>query len=461
MKRILIKNLLNSETAADRIRVSGWVRTRRDSKGFSFLEVNDGSCLKNLQVIVDEAVPAFSQLKDVATGAAVDIEGALVDSPGAGQKWEVRAESLRLLGSADPETFPLQKKRHTDEFLRTIAHLRPRTNKYGALFRIRSESAFAVHRFFRDRGFYYLHSPILTGSDCEGAGEMFRVTTLPLCPPPPAEGDSPFAADFFGKEASLTVSGQLEAELFACALGNVYTFGPTFRAENSNTPRHAAEFWMIEPEMAFADINDNMDLAEDLVKAMTTHVLENCRDDIELFAKFVDKHLMASLETIVAEPYVRLPYADAVDILKTSRRTFEFPVDFGVDLQTEHERFLCEDHFKKPVIVYNYPREIKAFYMRLNDDEKTVAAMDLLVPRVGELVGGSQREERHATLERRILENGMTLEAYWWYLDIRRFGSVPHAGFGLGFERFLMMATGVTNIRDVIPFPRTPKHLEF
>jgi len=461
MKRILIKNLLNSETAADRIRVSGWVRTRRDSKGFSFLEVNDGSCLKNLQVIVDEAVPAFSQLKDVATGAAVDIEGALVDSPGAGQKWEVRAESLRLLGSADPETFPLQKKRHTDEFLRTIAHLRPRTNKYGALFRIRSESAFAVHRFFRDRGFYYLHSPILTGSDCEGAGEMFRVTTLPLCPPPPTEGDSAFAADFFGKEASLTVSGQLEAELFACALGNVYTFGPTFRAENSNTPRHAAEFWMIEPEMAFADINDNMDLAEDLVKAMTAHVLENCRDDIELFAKFVDKHLMASLETIVAEPYVRLPYADAVDILKTSGRTFEFPVDFGVDLQTEHERFLCEDHFKKPVIVYNYPREIKAFYMRLNDDEKTVAAMDLLVPRVGELVGGSQREERHATLERRILENGMTLEAYWWYLDIRRFGSVPHAGFGLGFERFLMMATGVTNIRDVIPFPRTPKHLEF
>jgi len=461
MKRILIKNLLNCETAADRIRVSGWVRTRRDAKGFSFLEVNDGSCLKNLQVIVDEGVPAFSQLKDVATGAAVDIEGSLVESPGAGQKWEVRADVLRLLGRADPETFPLQKKRHTDEFLRTIAHLRPRTNKYGALFRIRSESAFAAHRFFRERGFYYLHSPILTGSDCEGAGEMFRVTTLPLRPPPPVEGEGPFAADFFGKEASLTVSGQLEAELFACALGNVYTFGPTFRAENSNTPRHAAEFWMIEPEMAFADINDNMDLAEDLVKAMTTHVLQNCRDDIELFAKFVDKHLMASLETIVAEPYVRLPYADAVDVLKTSGRTFEFPVEFGVDLQTEHERFLCEDHFKKPVIVYNYPREIKAFYMRLNDDEKTVAAMDLLVPRVGELVGGSQREERYETLERRILENGMTLETYWWYLDIRRFGSVPHAGFGLGFERFLMMVTGVTNIRDVIPFPRTPKHLEF
>ena len=461
MKRTLIKNVLNSRTAIDRLRVNGWVRTRRDSKGFSFLEVNDGSCLKNLQVIVDEAVPAFSQLKDVATGAAVEIQGALVESPGAGQKWEVKASGVRLLGPADPETYPLQKKRHTDEFLRTIAHLRPRTNKYGALFRIRSESAFAVHRFFRDRGFYYLHSPIITGSDCEGAGEMFRVTTLPLCPPQPSEPGGPFTDDFFGREASLTVSGQLEAELFACALGNVYTFGPTFRAENSNTPRHAAEFWMIEPEMAFADLTDNMDLAEDLVKAMTAHVVENCRDDLELFAKYVDKQLMASLETIVAEPYARLPYADAVQILKSSGRTFEFPVDFGVDLQTEHERFLCEEHFKKPVIVYDYPREIKAFYMRLNEDGRTVAAMDLLVPRVGELVGGSQREERREVLERRILDNGMKLDSYWWYLDLRRFGSVPHAGFGLGFERFLMMLSGVTNIRDVIPFPRTPKHLEF
>jgi len=461
MKRMLIKNVLNSSAAVDRVRVNGWVRTRRDSKGFSFLEVNDGSCLKNLQVIVDEAIPAFSGLKDVATGAAVEIEGALVESPGAGQKWEVKASGVRLLGAADPETYPLQKKRHTDEFLRTIAHLRPRTNKYGALFRIRSESAFAVHRFFRDRGFFYLHSPIITGSDCEGAGEMFRVTTLPLCPPQSGEQGGPFTDDFFGKEASLTVSGQLEAELFACALGNVYTFGPTFRAENSNTPRHAAEFWMIEPEMAFADLNDNMDLAEDLVKAMTAHVVEHCRDDLELFAKFVEKQLMASLEAIVAEPYVRLPYADAVRILKSSGRSFEFPVDFGVDLQTEHERFLCEEHFKKPVIVYDYPREIKAFYMRLNEDGRTVAAMDLLVPRVGELVGGSQREERHEVLERRILDSGMKLDSYWWYLDLRRFGSVPHAGFGLGFERFLMMLTGVTNIRDVIPFPRTPKHLEF
>jgi len=461
MKRMRIKSLLNSEAAADRIRVSGWVRTRRDAKGFSFLEVNDGSCLKNLQVIVDEAAPAFSQLKDVATGAAVEIEGALVESPGTGQRWEVRAGNMRLLGRADPETFPLQKKRHTDEFLRTIAHLRPRTNKYGALFRIRSEAAFAVHHFFRDKGFFHLHTPILTGSDCEGAGEMFRVSTLPLYPPPSPPGESPFAGDFFGKEASLTVSGQLEAELFACALGNVYTFGPTFRAENSNTPRHAAEFWMIEPEMAFADIVDDMDLGEELVKGMTRHVMENCREDLELFAKFVDKRLLASLETIVTAAYVRLSYADAVDILKSCGRPFEFPVHFGADLQTEHERFLCEEHFKKPVIVYDYPREIKAFYMRLNDDGKTVAAMDLLVPRVGELIGGSQREERYDVLERRIVEAGMKLDNYWWYLDTRRYGSVPHAGFGLGFERFLMMVTGVTNIRDVIPFPRTPRHLEF
>ena len=318
-----------------------------------------------------------------------------------------------------------------------------------------------MHRFFRERGFYYLHTPIITGSDCEGAGEMFRVTTLPLCAPAPPEGEGPFAADFFGKEAGLTVSGQLEAELFACALGNVYTFGPTFRAENSNTPRHAAEFWMIEPEMAFADLADIMDLGEELVKSVTRQVMENCRDDLELFAKFVDKSLMPSLEAIVSEPYVRLPYAEAVDLLKRCGRSFEFPVDFGTDLQTEHERFLCEEHFKKPVIVHDYPREIKAFYMRLNDDGRTVAAMDLLVPRVGELIGGSQREERGDVLERRMRAAGLATENYWWYLDLRRYGTVPHAGFGLGFERFLMMITGVTNIRDVIPFPRTPKHLEF
>ncbi len=461
MQRTRIKKVLASQTPVEAVLIQGWVRTRRDAKGFSFLEINDGSCLKNLQVVVDETVPAFTHLKDVSTGAAVEVEGALVASPGAGQAWEVRAAALRVVGPADPETYPLQKKRHTDEFLRTIAHLRPRTNKYGALFRIRSEAAFAVHRFFRERGFFCLHSPILTGSDCEGAGEMFRVTTLPLTPSAPPEGESLFAGDFFGREASLTVSGQLEAELFACALGNVYTFGPTFRAENSNTPRHAAEFWMIEPEMAFADLADDMDLGEEMVKRVTQDVMESCREDLELFAKYVDKGLLSNLETIVRESYVRLPYAEAVAILKGCGRAFEFPVEFGADLQTEHERFLCEEHFKTPVIVYDYPKEIKAFYMRLNDDDRTVAAMDLLVPRVGELIGGSQREERLDVLERRIREGGMNPESYWWYLDLRRYGTVAHAGFGLGFERLLMMLTGVANIRDVIPFPRTPKHLEF
>jgi asparaginyl-tRNA synthetase len=461
MKRTRVIDALNSSAPVEQLLVSGWVRTRRDSKGFSFLEVNDGSCLKSLQVIVDEAVPAFQNLKEVNTGAAVEIEGALVESPGKGQDWELKATELRLVGPADPETYPLQKKRHSDEFLRTIAHLRPRTNKYGALFRIRSEAAFAVHKFFRDRGFYYLHAPIITGSDCEGAGEMFRVTTMSPGAVPSKDASRQSEDDFFGKEAGLTVSGQLEAELFACALGNVYTFGPTFRAENSNTPRHAAEFWMIEPEMAFADLNDNMDLGEDLVKRLTTHVLDHCAADLELFARFVDKELMASLEKVAGESYVRLPYAEAVEILKASGKTFEFPVDWGVDLQTEHERYLTEQHFKKPVIVFDYPKEIKAFYMRLNDDNRTVAAMDLLVPRVGELIGGSQREERLDVLQRRIGELGLNPQSYWWYLDIRRFGTVPHSGFGLGFERFLLMMTGVTNIRDVIPFPRTPKHLEF
>jgi asparaginyl-tRNA synthetase len=445
----------------EHILVKGWVRTRRDARGFSFLELNDGSCLKNLQVIVDEATPGYDDLKGVATGAAMEIEGALVASPGKGQQWEVRASRWLLLGQADPETYPLQKKRHTDEFLRTIAHLRPRTNKYGALFRLRSESAFAVHKFFRDRGFYYLHTPIISGSDCEGAGEMFRVTTLPPVVATAQPTAELFANDFFGKEAGLTVSGQLEAELFACALGNVYTFGPTFRAENSNTPRHAAEFWMIEPEMAFADLHDDMDLGEDFVKGLVLHVMEHCAADLELFARFVDPQLMAHLEVLVRETYVRMPYTEAIEILQRSGKAFEFPVDYGVDLQTEHERYLTEEYCQKPVIVYNYPKEIKAFYMRLNDDGRTVAAMDLLVPRVGELIGGSQREERLDILERRLVECRLRPEDYWWYLDIRRFGSVPHAGFGLGFERFLMLLTGVTNIRDVIPFPRTPKHLEF
>ena len=461
MRRTRVIDALHSQAAMPQILVKGWVRTRRDAKGFSFLELNDGSCLKNLQVIVDTSALAQGSLTDASTGAAVEVEGALVESPGKGQRWEVQATQVRLVGAADPDTYPLQKKRHTDEFLRSIAHLRPRTNKYGALLRIRSESAFAVHNFFRNRGFHYLHAPIITGSDCEGAGAMFGVTTLPLGDRARAQSADAFADDFFGKEAYLTVSGQLEAELVACALGNVYTFGPTFRAEHSNTPRHAAEFWMIEPEMAFADLEDNMDLAEDLVKSLVGHVMTHCAEDLELFAQFIDKDLMVNLDVIAHAPYIRLPYREAIAILQRADRSFEFPVADGADLQTEHERYLTEDHFKKPVIVYNYPKEIKSFYMRSNDDNSTVAAMDLLVPRVGELIGGSQREERLDRLEQRMQELGMDREHYWWYLDMRRFGTVPHAGFGLGFERFLMTVTGTTNIRDVIPFPRTPKHLEF
>ena len=426
MKRTLIAQALDSKNDNSRILIKGWVRTKRDAKGFSFLEVNDGSCLKNIQIIVDASNPAYEILGEVNTGAAVEVTGALVPSPGKGQKWEVRANDIRVIGHADAESYPLQKKRHSDEFLRTIAHLRPRTNKYGALFRIRSESAFAVHQFFRNRGFYYLHTPIITGLDCEGAGELFRVTTLPPVSAEPKEADQLCEADFFGKEASLTVSGQLEAEMFACALGNVYTFGPTFRAENSNTPRHSAEFWMIEPEMAFADLKDNMDLSEELVKNLTAHVIDHCGSDLELFSRFVDKNLVTQLEIIAKESYVRLPYGEAIEILKASGDIFEFPVDFGTDLQTEHERFLCEKHFKKPVIVYNYPRQIKPFYMRLNDDNTTVAAMDLLVPRIGELIGGSQREERLAVLKQRIDESGLNRDDYWWYLDIRRFGTAPH-----------------------------------
>jgi asparaginyl-tRNA synthetase len=461
MRRTRVNDALNSPAPMEQILIKGWVRTRRDAKGVSFLELNDGSCLNNLQAVIDHSALPDEYLTDVSTGAAVEVEGALVESPGKGQRWEVRATQVRLVGAADPDTYPLQKKRHTDEFLRSIAHLRPRTNKYGALFRIRSESAFAVHSFFRDRGFYYLHTPIITGSDCEGAGALFRVTTLPSGVRERAPGAQVDADDFFGQEAYLTVSGQLEAELFASALGNVYTFGPTFRAEDSNTPRHAAEFWMIEPEMAFADLEDNMDLAEALVKSLVVHVMEHCPADLELFARFIDPELMRNLEVIAKATYVRLPYTEAVELLQRSGKKFEFPIAYGADLQTEHERYLTEEHFKKPVIVYNYPKEIKPFYMRLNDDDRTVAAMDLLVPRVGELVGGSQREERLDRLEQRMQEAGMHQENYWWFLDIRRFGTVPHAGFGLGFERFLMTVTGVANIRDVIPFPRTPKHLEF
>ena len=460
MKNLRVADILLSEAEVESLVVQGWVRTKRESKEFVFLEINDGSCLKNLQAIVDAATVGFELMDRIGTGAAVSLTGALVESPGQGQKWELKARELQLLGEADA-TYPLQKKRHTDEYLRTIAHLRPRTNKFGALNRIRAELSYGVHQFFREQGFFNVHAPIITGSDCEGAGEMFQVTTLDLSNVPKKNGKADFDQDFFGKEASLTVSGQLAAENLARALGRVYTFGPTFRAENSNTPKHAAEFWMIEPEMAFADLSDNMDLGENCIKWLITHLMDHCRDDLELFGNFVDKGLFATLDNILAKPFIRLPYAEAVAILKSAPRTFEFPVDFGTDLQTEHERYLTEDHFKQPVIVFDYPKEIKAFYMRLNDDDKTVGAMDVLVPRIGELIGGSAREERLDVLERRIEELGLPKEDYWWYLDLRRFGSVPHAGFGMGFERLLMLVTGIANIRDVIPFPRTPRHLEF
>lgn len=462
MKRIRIQHALQAQEAMDEILVKGWVRTRRDAKDFSFLELNDGSCLANLQVLIDGQTAGPTLLKDVATGASLEVRGRLIPSPGKGQRWELRASWLRLLGSADPESYPLQKKRHSDEFLRSIAHLRPRTNKFGAMLRIRAEACFAIHSFFRERGFFYVHTPILSGSDCEGAGELFRVTTLPAVPAASAvRADNPFENDFFGKEASLTVSGQLEAEALAQALGRVYTFGPTFRAENSNTARHAAEFWMLEPEMAFEDLNDNMDLAEECIKQLISRVLSACGPDIELFAKYVDTTLLERLERIIEEPFIGMPYTEAIKVLGRAGRAFEFVPSYGQDLQTEHERYLTEEYAKKPVVVFDWPKSIKPFYMRVNDDEETVAAMDVLVPRIGELVGGSQREERLDFLEARMQAQGLNTEKYWWYLDLRRFGTAPHAGFGMGFERFLMLVTGLSNIRDVIPFPRTPRHLEF
>jgi len=460
MQRTKIYNLLKSESPIDDVLIKGWIRTRRDSRSFSFLEINDGSCLKNVQVIANDALPNYEDIKKLTTGSAVSIRGRLAESQGGGQKWEIKSEKVEIISLA-PDSYPLQKKRHSDEFLRTIAHLRPRTNKYGAAFRIRSEMAFAVHKFFRDRGFRYVHTPILTGSDCEGAGELFKVTALDLEKLPQKDGNTDYGQDFFGREANLTVSGQLSAEMFCLALGDVYTFGPTFRAENSNTRRHAAEFWMIEPEMAFCDLQGNMDLGEELIKYLTSYALRECAEDLELFAKWVDKNLLPTLENTAASDYVRLPYREAVEILQKTGHKFEYEVGFGKDLQTEHERFLTETHFKKPVIVYDYPKTIKPFYMRLNDDNETVAAMDVLVPNIGEIIGGSQREERLEVLEARMTEAGMDKKPYWWYLESRRFGTVPHSGFGLGFERLLMLVTGINNIRDVIPFPRTPNNIEF
>lgn len=461
LKRTKIAALLSSDRTLPEVLLKGWVKTRRDAKGFSFIEINDGSCLKNIQVIAADNLPNYEEIKKLTTGSSVAVTGALVESQGGNQKYEIKAATVDIYDIAD-DTYPLQKKKHTDEYLRTIAHLRPRTNKYGAAFRIRSELSFAVHKFFHERGFRYVHTPIITASDCEGAGEMFQVTTLDLNNPPrTADGKVDYSQDFFGKEARLTVSGQLNGEMYAMGLGDIYTFGPTFRAENSNTTRHAAEFWMIEPEMAFADIHDDMDLAEDMVRYCVKHIMENCSEDLELFEKFVAPGLKETLETIVHNDFARITYSEAIEIMQKSGKTFEYKPEYGVDMQTEHERFLAEEHFKRPVIVRDYPKEIKAFYMRMNDDGKTVAAMDVLVPGIGELIGGSQREERYDVLVDRIKETGMKEEDYSWYLDSRRYGSVPHAGFGLGFERMMLLVTGIGNIRDVLPFPRTPKSVNF
>ncbi len=461
LKRTKIVKVLASEQTMPEVLVKGWVKTRRDAKEFSFIELNDGSCLKNVQVIANNNLNNYDDVKKLSTGSSVAVTGALVESKGGSQKYEIVADKIEIYNIA-PDDFPLQKKKHTDEYLRTIAHLRPRTNKYGAAFRIRSELSYAIHKFFNERGFRYVHTPLITGSDCEGAGEMFRVTTLDMNNVPKTkEGKVDYTQDFFGKEAHLTVSGQLNGEMYAMGLGDIYTFGPTFRAENSNTTRHAAEFWMIEPEMAFADIYDDMDLAEDMVRYCVKHLLENCKEDMELFNKFVEPGLFDKLNNIVENGFARITYAEAIDIMKKSGHQFEYTPEFGIDMQTEHERYLAEVHFKRPVIVRDYPKEIKAFYMRQNDDGRTVAAMDVLVPGIGELIGGSQREERYDVLVNRIKELGMNVEDYSWYLDSRRYGSVPHAGFGLGFERMMMLVTGIGNIRDVIPFPRTPNSINF
>jgi asparaginyl-tRNA synthetase len=452
--RTLIKHVLSFTAPTESVIVKGWVRTRRDSKGFSFLELNDGSCLANLQIVVDSGTPGSEHMTQLTTGASAVVEGKLVASPAQGQKWELRATKVELIGVADA-AYPLQKKGHTAEFLRTIAHLRPRSNLYGAVFRMRSKLAFAVHQFFQERDFVYVHTPIITASDCEGAGEMFRVTALK------GNIDEKPQADFFGKPTYLTVSGQLEGETFACALSNIYTFGPTFRAENSNTARHAAEFWMIEPEMAFCDLQADMDLGEEFIKGMAKYALEHCAEDLALFGKFVDKGLNDRLKFVLERPFVRVPYSDAVEILNKSGKKFEFPVQYGLNLQSEHERFLTEEHFKSPVTVFNYPREIKPFYMRLNGDQKTVTAMDVLVPGIGEVIGGAQREERLDQLLENMKFHKLKPEDYWWYVDLRKYGTVPHAGFGLGFERLLMFLTGVSNIRDVIPYARTPGNAEF
>jgi len=459
--KMKVKEALQANGPLEAVEVNGWVRTRRDAKGFSFLEINDGTSLKSVQAIVDAEVPGYEQIHEYTTGSAVRVAGALVESKGKGQSWEIQAREMELIGKAE-ESFPLQKKRHSLEYLREIAHLRPRSNLFGAIFRVRSRLAYAIHQFFQEQGFIYVHTPLITASDCEGAGEMFRVTALdPANPPRTKDGEVDYEEDFFGRPTYLTVSGQLEAEIFALSHGNVYTFGPTFRAENSNTSRHASEFWMIEPEMALCNLEGDMDLAESFIKYLIGDIMEHCADDLELFGNFVDKGLHERLRFVLERPFERLRYAEAVELLEKSGETFDYPVTYGANLQSEHERWLTETHFKRPVTVYDYPREIKPFYMRQNDDGKTVAAMDVLVPGIGEIIGGSQREERLDRLDAALEAHALSKEDYWWYRDLRRFGTAPHAGFGLGFERMLMFVTGVGNIRDVIPFARTPGNAEF
>ena len=461
IERKKVKELL-SQKPGQEVLAKGWVRTKRGNKNVAFIALNDGSTINNIQVVADVAKFDEDLLKRITTGACIAVCGNLVESLGSGQAVEIQASSIEIYGEADPNTYPLQKKGHTLEFLRTIAHLRPRTNTFGAVLRIRHAMAFAIHKYFNDKGFVYLHTPIITASDCEGAGDMFQVTTLDMDNPPRLEnGQIDYSQDFFGRHTSLTVSGQLEGELGAMALGEIYTFGPTFRAENSNTPRHLAEFWMIEPEMAFYDINDNMTLAEDFIKSLVQYALDNCMDDLKFLNDMFDKELIARLESVVKTEFVRLTYTEGIRILEASGEKFEFPVSWGVDLQSEHERYLVEKHFGRPVIMTDYPKDIKAFYMKQNDDGKTVRGMDVLFPKIGEIIGGSERESSLEKLEARINELGMSHDTLEWYLDTRRFGAAPHSGFGLGFERLLLFVTGMGNIRDVIPFPRTPKNAEF
>lgn len=460
-KRTKISKILldNAIPLNQNIIVLGWVRTIRESKGVAFIELNDGSCMGNLQAVLHDPA-GFPALEKILTGASVRAVGKLVESPASGQKYELTVSEIELVGEAD-QSFPLQKKRHSFEYLREIAHLRPRTNTFGAVNRIRSKIAYAVHRFFQERGFYYIHTPIISASDAEGAGDLFRVTTLDLSKPPMKNGHIDFDEDFFGSEAFLTVSGQLEAEIAAMALGDVYTFGPTFRAENSNTSRHASEFWMIEPEMAFAELEDDMQIATDFLKYLFRYALEEGKDEMAFFGQWIDKEVVKTLEHVIDSDFVRLPYTEAVKTLEKSGEKFEFPVKWGIDMQSEHERYLTEKVFRKPVIVYDYPKDIKAFYMRVNDDGRTVRAMDVLVPNIGEIIGGSQREERYDVLRDNMISKGLNPENYGWYLDLRKYGTAPHAGFGLGFERTLMYITGMANIRDVLPFPRVPRWAKF